>query len=342
MNLRGPRQPLPDFCAPLVFGAFFAVSILVSWVMLLAPGHRIDVQDWGLAGLLAAWLAIIGGVVLCKARPVLQKLPGVWPWIAAWLLLITVTIATTAVIWHFDYVLGIQLIGSRRGRFLLGIGGAATLVSAAMFRYLWVLGEWRSRREALALAQLDALQTRIEPHFLFNSLNTVAALLRVAPDRAEQALVSLSEILRAALDESSESTLGEVLQRLDDYLAIEQLRLGERLQIARDLDDLPKERVVPRWLLQPLVENALRHGIAARVEGGVLEIRGRRGVKGLEISVRNPLPEIPASHGSGHGLTNVESLIRYHFGHQASLSITHDDGYWQATLRFPDAYPHRR
>jgi len=166
-------------------------------------------------------------------------------------------------------------------------------------------------------------------------------LLREAPDSAEQALVNLSKILRAALEESSESTLGEVLQRVDDYLAIEQLRLGERLQIERDLSDLPREQIVPRWLLQPLVENALRHGIAARVEGGVLEIRGRRDTKSLEISVRNPLPEIPAPHGTGHGLANVESLIRYHFDNQGSLKITHDDEYWQATLRFPDAHPHR-
>ncbi len=341
MNLRDPRQPLPDFCASPVLGALFAVSILVSLVMLFAPGHRIGVHDWGLAGLLAAWLAILAGVVLCKVRPALQKLPGVWPWIVAWLLLMGVVLASTAIIWHFDQVLGIQLIKSSRSRFLLGIGGAAALVSAAMFRYLWVLGGWRSRREALARARFDALQARIEPHFLFNSLNTVAALLREDPDSAEHALVNLSEILRAALDESSESTLGEVLQRLDDYLAIEQLRLGERLQIKRDLSDLPRERVVPRWLLQPLVENALRHGIAARVDGGVLEIRGHRGAKGLEISVRNPLPEIPAPHGTGHGLANVESLIRYHFDDQASLNITHDDGYWQATLRFPDAHPHR-
>jgi len=341
VNWRSPRQPLPDFCASPVLGALFVVAILVSLVMLFAPGHRIGVHDWGLAGLLAAWLAILSGVVLCKIRLVLQKLPGVWPWIAAWLLLMVVIVASTAVIWHFDHVLEIQLIESSRGRFLLGIGGAAALVSAALFRYLWVLGEWRSRREALARARFDALQARIEPHFLFNSLNTVAALLRVDPERAEQALVSLSEILRAALDESSESTLGEVLQRLDDYLAIEQLRLGERLQIKRDLADLPRELVVPRWLLQPLVENALRHGIAARVTGGVLEIRGRRGTKGLEISVRNPLPEIPAPHGTGHGLANVESLIRYHFGHQASLNITHDNGHWQTTLRLPDAYPHR-
>ncbi|EQD31947.1 two-component system sensor protein, partial [mine drainage metagenome] len=125
-------------------------------------------------------------------------------------------------------------------------------------------------------------------------------------------------------------------------LAIEQLRLGARLRIARDWDDLPRELPLPRLLLQPLVENAVHHGIAACAEGGTLELRGRRNGNALEISVRNPLPHAPARAGTGHGLANVRARIGYHFGARAALEAGAVDAHWQVTLRLPDARTDRR
>ena len=340
--MRVPRRALPDFCHGGELLALAVVALLVAVVMQLAPSADAHLRVWSLSLLFAAWLALLLGVTLCKTRPLLQRLPGAWPWAGAWLLSVLLVLVAASVVWQLDHALGTGLTARDAPRFVFGSTAATALVGAALLRYLWVLDDWRERRDALARAQLEALQARIRPHFLFNSLNTALALVSIDPQAAERTLENLSDLFRAALDDPHEGTLGEELDLIDRYLAIEQLRLGARLRIARDWDDLPRELPLPRLLLQPLVENAVHHGIAACAEGGTLELRGRRNGNALEISVRNPLPHAPARAGTGHGLANVRARIGYHFGARAALEAGAVDAHWQVTLRLPDARTDRR
>jgi two-component system, LytTR family, sensor histidine kinase AlgZ len=192
----------------------------------------------------------------------------------------------------------------------------ATLLGAALLRYFYVLAQWQARLAAVTRAQVEALQARIRPHFLFNSMNTVAALIRVDPAAAERTVEDLSELFRAALGQhdTDDGTLGEELALIDRYLAIEQLRLGARLRVQRELDDLPLDFPLPRLLLQPLVENAVRHGIQPLREGGEVVLRGHRGGGGIRIEISNPLPDTPAEPGNGHGLDSVRQRIVYRYG----------------------------
>ena len=339
--MRVPRRDLPEFCRSGELLALLAVALLVAVIMQLAPAADPRLRVWSLAILFAAWLATLLGVVLCKTRPVLMRLPGAWPWAAAWLLAVLVTMMAAAVVWMLDHALGTGLAASDGGRFVLGSASATALVGAALLRYLWVMGQWRERHDALVRARLDALQARIRPHFLFNSLNTALALVPIDPTAAARTLENLADLFRAALDDSDTGTLGEELDLVDGYLAIEQLRLGERLRIECDWGDLPRGMPLPRLLLQPLVENAIVHGIAARSEGGTLRLRGGRRNGQVEIQVVNPLPETPARIGTGHGLANVRARIGYHFGGHATIDAGVIDARWHLTLRLPDAYPHR-
>jgi len=319
----GPTEqsPLPDFCRLPALFAMFVVAALTVTVMWLAAEHPRDWSAYSVSMLFATWLVLVVTVLLCKLRPSLQRLPGHFPYVAIWLLIVSVVLLASLVAHWFDAALQMQLIRSSLWSFAGDNLVIAALLGAAMLRYFYVLAQWQARLAAVTRAQVEALQARIRPHFLFNSMNTVAALIRVDPAAAERTVEDLSELFRAALGqhESADGTLAEELALVERYLAIEQLRLGARLRVIRELHDLPDDFPLPRLLLQPLVENAVRHGIQPLRDGGDVILRGQREGDGVRIEVINPLPPTPATSGNGHGLDNVRRRIAWRYGPQARV-----------------------
>jgi two-component system sensor histidine kinase AlgZ len=236
-----------------------------------------------------------------------------------------------------DGALQTGLIGSSMGVFVRDNVLIAALLGAAMLRYFYVLAQWQARLAAVTRAQVEALQARIRPHFLFNSMNTVAALIRVDPAAAERTVEDLSELFRAALGQhdTGDGTLGEELALVERYLAIEQLRLGPRLRIRREWHELPVGFPLPRLLLQPLVENAVRHGIQPLREGGEVVLRGERQGQGIRIEITNPLPTTPPTAGNGHGLDSVRRRVAWRYGPQASVEAGPRDDRFVVVLQLP-------
>jgi len=318
---RSPRgriehSPLPDFCRLPALFALLVVGALTVTMMWLA---RDDPRDWSAYSVGMLFVTLLGMVVavtLCMLRPWLQRLPGHLPYVGVWLLILLLVLVSSAVAHWFDGALQMHLVRSSLLVFVRDNVLIATLLGAALLRYFYVLAQWQARLAAVTRAQVEALQARIRPHFLFNSMNTVAALIRVDPAAAERTVEDLSELFRAALGQhdTDDGTLGEELALIDRYLAIEQLRLGARLRVQRELDDLPADFPLPRLLLQPLVENAVRHGIQPLREGGEVVLRGHRGGGGIRIEISNPLPDTPAEPGNGHGLDSVRQRIVYRYG----------------------------
>ena len=319
---RREPSPLPDFCQWPALLALFVMAALTVTLMWLAPDARRGWRGYSVGMLFASWLAVVIGVALCKTRPWLLRLPGRMPYAGVWLLMVAIVALASALAHWMDAALQLQLIRARPAIFVRDNALIAALLGAVMLRYFYVLAQWQARIAAVAHAQVDALQARIRPHFLFNSMNTVAALVRVDPAAAERTIEDLSELFRAALGQHGprDGTLGEELALVDRYLAIEQLRLGERLRVRRALDDLPGAFPLPRLLLQPLVENAVRHGIQPLREGGEVNLRGRREGNCWIIEIDNPLPATPAQPGHGHGLDNVRQRIAYRYGPRAQVS----------------------
>ena len=170
----------------------------------------------------------------------------------------------------------------------LGISG---ITGALVLRYLYENYQQKQRELAEGRARLRALQARIRPHFLFNSISTIITLIRVDPDQAENTLHDLSDLFRASLsDESSSSTLADELQLMRQYLEIEQQRLGDRLQVHWDLDELPGTAAMPVLTLQPLAENAVYHGIEPSVDGGEITLHGRIRKGVISLALTNTLP----------------------------------------------------
>lgn len=214
---------------------------------------------------------------------------------------------------------------------------AVLIFAGLLLRYWYLQTALTLRQQARVLAELDALQARLNPHFLFNALNAVAALIRQDPARAESAVEYLSDLMRASL--KSHQTLVTLEQELEltrAYIWLEQARFGDRLHIEWDIDERLLGESVPILSLQPLVENAVKHGIAPRPEGGVIEITVNAAVKVWMIRVKNALPERPAPSGNRFALDTLEARGKVLLGDRFALSTRLDNGYFlaQMTLKF--------
>jgi two-component system sensor histidine kinase AlgZ len=345
-GLRPPSAPLPDFCSlPLLF-ALLVVGALTVTLMCLAPGSHAGWRDYGTAVLFTSWLSVLLTVALCKLRPWMQRLPGMLPYAAVWVVLVLLVAISAGVLGWVDHSIKTGMTPASRTGFVRDASIATGLLGAGLLRYFYVVAQWQARVAAAAQAQVAALQARIRPHFLFNSMNAVAALIRVDPDAAERTVENLGELFRAALgsDHHAVSTLGDEWMLVDRYLEIEALRLGDRLRLERDID-VPIDLPLPRLLLQPLVENAVRHGVQPSRTGGTIRLVGRRVPGGVEIVVENSLSDGPPTPGTGHGLRNVRERVAYHFGQRASVRAEQREGHFIVTVFLPEsahARPDRR
>lgn len=339
---RHERAALPDFCSAASVFTLVVVAELVVVIDALAPDARMQWRGFATATLFVVWLALLASLFLCRLLPLLLKWPRALAYPLAWGGLVALVAVTSAVVAWLDHALDTGLTPVSSARFVVDNAVLTALLGAALLRYFYVLAEWRARLAAVTRAQFDALQARIRPHFLYNSMNTVAALVRVDPDAAERTVEDLSELFRAALGaDDKPSTLGAEFALIDRYLAIEQLRLGERLRVERDIAQLLADLEVPSLLLQPLVENAVYHGIQPRREGGTVRIVGKQTPDNVEIEITNPLPDVAAPARSGHGLENVRRRVAYHFGERGGVEVRREHDEFRVTVRLPNAHPHR-
>jgi two-component system LytT family sensor kinase len=208
----------------------------------------------------------------------------------------------------------------------------ATLIGVGLPVRIWnttrIERKLVDQEKALLQARMDALISQINPHFLFNTLNTISSLIRFDPDMARTVLMKLSNILRRRLKVQVHfSPLQQELDFIDDYLDIEVVRFGrDKLQIRKEIDPETLDMVVPSMILQPLVENALRHGIAPKIEGGVITLRARHGNGRLIVEIIDDGVGISEqrqaeAHGSGIGISNVRERLQVVYGQDFSLKI---------------------
>lgn len=211
----------------------------------------------------------------------------------------------------------------------------------AMGMALAVLGyfELRAGRlsPALAEARLAALTARIRPHFLFNSLNAVLSLIRARPQQAEAALESLADLFRAAMrDPSGQVSLADEIALGRQYIELERLRLGDRLQVDWQIGPVPSGVPIPPLLLQPLLENAVYHGIEPVPEGGVIEVMVRHDGENLVIEVDNPVGrDLPRSSGNRMALANLRERLDLFYDLEASLAIEESPTRYRLRITLP-------
>ncbi|MGH8664947.1 MAG: sensor histidine kinase [Burkholderiales bacterium] len=195
----------------------------------------------------------------------------------------------------------------------------------------------RALSPALTEARLQALQARIRPHFLFNSINAVLSLIRSEPKRAETALEDMAELFRVLMADNRELTpLKREVELCRQYLDLEQLRLGERLKVEWHVSRMPADALVPPLVLQPLLENAVYHGIEPRAEPGVVSINVYRKGDQVHAVLRNPY-KTEGNHHAGNkmALNNIRERLQLHFDAEASLKTTVDNHAYQVHITLP-------
>jgi two-component system sensor histidine kinase AlgZ len=189
-------------------------------------------------------------------------------------------------------------------------------------------------------AELRALRYQLQPHFLFNALNGISTLVRAGDgEKATRMIARLAEILRSSLGESDSDqyALEAELQAARAYLDLERMRFGDRLHVRVRTERLALSWIVPRLILQPLVENAVKHGISGRATGGTIDIIAKMRENAVHLSVSNPLPDEPhcfAAHGEGVGLRNTRERLARLYGGAERLIVSHADSF-QVTLVIP-------
>ena len=211
---------------------------------------------------------------------------------------------------------------------------AGALLSSMLLAGLF----WRARARtpAATTARLAELQSRIRPHFLFNTLNSAIALVRAEPRKAEAVLEDLSELFRSALADPAESvTLGQEIALAKSYLAIEKVRFGERLQVVWEIDPAAALAKLPPLLLQPLVENAVKHGVEPSAGGAQLKISTQKRGASVVIKVSNTTPAGTGERGHGLALANVRERLMLLHDVQARFQTAYKDGVFQVRMELP-------
>jgi len=228
-------------------------------------------------------------------------------------------------------------IGIIAAYLMLSVRGMSA-TSRFLYRHAREQAELAARaQQQVTEAQLAALQAQMNPHFLFNALNTVAALVRTHDDAAEETVEHLAEVLRHTLDrtQSVYGTVQEEIDYLRAYLAVEQKRYGERLQVWWDIDPAALEAKLPPLTVQPLVENAIKHGIGGKLEGGRISISVLRRNGDLQLSVADNGVGFPIRYREGTGLSNVRQRLETLYGSTSSVEIATDEQGSCVTLRLP-------
>jgi len=328
----------------MVFAVVLIAELLAVTLTLARPSSDF-LTDLAQASMFLQWLGLTSAALLCYTRRYLAGLgvPKASAAVFALLLMNTAVISVLA-LWYGTN-LDPATVGSApdlgaHWPFLLRNLGICVIVTALLLRYFFVTHQWRMHVRAEARSRIQALQARIRPHFLFNSMNTIAALTRSDPARAEEAVEDLADLFRATLRDSvSPLRLQEELDVTRIYQRIEALRLGNRLAVAWDVGELPMRALVPGLTIQPLLENAIYHGIEPLEDGGTVTISGRVRGRSIEIVVTNPVaserPAGGARAGNRIALDNIRQRLALAYGDEGTLVADEPPGLYRVTVRFP-------
>jgi two-component system, LytTR family, sensor histidine kinase AlgZ len=335
---------LPDFCRARTVLAIVIICELTALMLALAR-NEVTLGFWpdlARTSMFLLWIALTNAAALCVLRGYLnsQSLPRGSAMVLA-LTTVLVMLISSVAYWigaSAGWFTSNGLFPQDHWTFMLRNVAIALIVTVLALRYFYVTHEWRHNVELQAKARVHALQARIRPHFLFNSMNTIAALTRSNPARAEEAVQDLADLFRATLsDKRDQIALAEEIEVANTYQRMEQLRLGDRLRVEWKIDSLPRDALVPGLSLQPLLENAIYHGIEPRPDGGVVAVSGEFNKGMITVVVRNPLPaaNVTMRDGNRLALANIRERLDLMYGERATVKAGRFDDEYIVTLRFP-------
>jgi len=343
------RQPayLPNFCSSsIVFGVVLIAELMAIALTLARQSvWSLFFSDLAKTSLLLVWTSLTVTATLCLLRGWLNRFSVVKATNLTFAAVIIVVIAVSEIVYWLGAIYSVPGMATanfwfpqNHWYFVSSNVVVGTILTGLALRYFYVSHQWQRNVESEARTRIHALQARIRPHFLFNSMNTIAELTRTNPKAAEAAVENLSDLFRASLADSQKLIpLAQEIEVTRIYQDMEQQRLGDRLVVKWQLEELPQQARIPSLTLQPLLENAINHGIEPLPDVGVVEIEGRRKGNMIYLSVRNPLPirKFKSEAGNRIALDNIRERLELAFGPSASLSLAIDQTHFQVSIAFP-------
>ena len=290
-----------------------------------------------LSSLFIQWVALTSAALLCSLRGWINQQSLSMAGVLVVLLVVADTFVFSVLTRAIMHWVTLEPMQGLLGREVLINSVIAAIIAGTVMRYLYVNEQLRDKGEAELQARIQALQSRIRPHFLFNSMNIIASLIAVDPDTAEQVVEDLSRLFRASLkDSGNEVGVDEEIALCQRYARIEQLRMGERLQLEWNIDEALSEAKIPLLTLQPLLENAIYHGIQPLAEGGLVTVTGALEGGRVVLSVRNPRPPGESPHrGNRMALDNIRHRLQALYGEQARVDARPMTDQYEALISYP-------
>ncbi len=332
INQNIPHRLLPDFRN---LGTVLRIVLLANALALVCALTQVSTaaELWRLMLLDSALLQ----PVLLSVLLALYAFNEILLRLSYWRAVIAVMVLAACITLFFSQIGGELFAGVNESVLFLSIRRMllASLLAFALLTYF----RWRAMAMSPALqdARLQALQARIRPHFLFNSINAVLAIVRAEPKRAEAALEDMADLFRMAMSDAHDLVaLKDEVALAQRYLALEQLRMGERLKVSWKIEHMPQQALIPPLVLQPLLENAVYHGIEPLAEGGVIDIDIHEKSGQLHLTVSNPLPSRKVkSEGHQLALSNIRERLSLLFDVEAEYRVEHNDDSYHVYIVIP-------
>lgn len=348
---------LPDLCSNTsLVGLIIAGELLaLALTLVQTPLMYFSWEIFGYISLLVQWIILVSAWGLCHFSSYLSRFSTVVAGALAYGFMLFISVIVLSVAWW--------LIQGTWLEFLKSLLLAAIFIGLFL-RYLYLQQQLRKQQQAELHARIQALHARIRPHFLFNAMNAVVSLIPVNPDLAEKVIEDLCALFRVSLQETALVTLDQEIDLCRHYVAIEQVRLGERLQVHWQCEHSTAQGhiQVPSLLLQPLLENAISHGIGRLPSGGTVQMQTHVQGDALTVVVTNPVPHashhnrgtdnLPNMKNNHMALDNIRHRLQAHYGSGASIvteqdaqpdsaetnsTETNTEHYYRVTLRLPIA-----
>ncbi len=329
---------LPDLCEAQSIFFLVMVAELLVLVVVLVPSDLIDFSwvQFGLTSLFVQWVVLSSAGILCNLRPVLSRMSVFAATLCGYALILSLTLVFTIIgqlivavdVWTLEQT-------GALGRNLV----VAAIMTGIAFRYFFLQHKLRRQEQAELNSRIQALQSRIRPHFLFNSMNIIASLIAVDPEAAEEVVEDLSALFRASLDDSSNQPvpLAAELDLCEKYVHIESLRLDDRLDVSWNVQVDENVVRIPMLTIQPLLENAIYHGIQPNPEGGLVQVEIAESEGMIQIVITNPLAPDSFSYEGGNrmALDNIRRRLEALYGKQATVATVRGSADFKTTIRYP-------
>lgn len=347
-----PATPfLPDLCSSQSVFLLVLVAELLAVLLTISASSGLQNFNWEKFALISVqvqWIVVFSAILLCRLRFWLGRQDHVRAGCVSYALVLATTfVLCVAGQWIINGASGLAFVDKHEfsfdGWLLLNNMVIAAILSGILLRYLYLQQQLRNQQQAEMQARIQALQSRIRPHFLFNSMNSIASLIATDPDTAERVVEDLSELFRASLAEPSLIPLGRELELCKHYLEIEKLRLGRRLQLDWQISSCNLKLKIPSLMMQPLVENAIFHGIEPLPKGGTITVKVSQNDKQLSIVISNPYLLVRKNQRNGEqaqrhnrmALDNIRRRLTAHFGTAARLSSSAENGVFTTYIFCP-------